>query len=330
MAEKLAHLYKRTSEMAQAVLDELELDQDIRAKLHFSNASSFPAIHRAIRNGHMKAAQILSNAPAAMGMSDLIGRTTWHIAAETGRAQFLGVPTLDGIDHPDLFDRTPLFLASCNGNMDSLAYLVERGSDIEARTSSGWSVLAAACYAGHVEIVQYLLERGANPNDNLSGTSTPLYAAASKGHYEIYKLLVEKGAFEDYFVKSHFSIVNGTTDNTLMEISETERRATDDQTMRCFGTLPTSKGGIESLFDLAPATPSSTCRFSEPSMGFSNGDEVNHELNSCDPRDPGFDIGLSCTEHDLHDLVISDKTFPQWLGGNMDVGTIQNPWEVGE
>ena len=65
-------------------------------------------------------------------------------------------------------------------------------------------------------------------------------------------------------------------------------------------------------------------------MGFSNGDEVNHELNSCDPRDPGFDIGLSCTEHDLHDLVISDKTFPQWLGGNMDVGTIQNPWEVGE
>src|SRR6202044_2449390 len=107
---------------------------------------------------------------------------------ETGQIKSLGLQFApDAINDRDAFQCTPLFLAACNGDIESFAHLVERGADTEARTSGGRDALAAACSAGNREIVQYLLQKGIDPNNNPPVASSPLLEAVSHGHSEICK-----------------------------------------------------------------------------------------------------------------------------------------------
>lgn len=293
-ARRLAYSLQRTSKMAQAILDDLELDQDIRAKLRFSKSASFPAIHRAIRAGHVKSAQILSNVPAALRESDLIGRTALHIAAETGQVKSLGVQFAHGaINDRDAFQCTPLFLAAYNGNFESFAHLVERGADTKARTSGGRSVLAAACSAGHLEIVQCLLQKGIDPNDNPPLASSPLFEAASHGHSEICKNLLEKGASTDCFANSHISTSSMTTDNASKEISEMIQIATNNKTVRPSRHLLASEDNFDALSDLESPIPPTQFLFSGPSSMSTNSTEADHEAGTCDSADSGFYDWLS-------------------------------------
>jgi ankyrin repeat protein len=334
-ARQLAYSLQQTSKMAQDVLDDLELDQDIRAKLHFSKLASFPAIHRAIRAGHMKSAQILSSLPAALRESDLIGRTALHIAAETGQVKSLGVQfTHDAINERDAFQCTPLFLAACNGSFESFAHLVERGADTKARTSGGRSVLAAACSAGHLEIVQYLLQQGIDPNDNPLGASSPFLEAASHGHNEICKSLLEKGAFTDCFTNPHISMINTATENASKEISEMILVATSNKTMRLSRPLLASEDSSEALSDLASPKPSTQFLFSESPSIFANSTAADHEASTCDSADSGFHDGLSCTKFSEPQLSMCEDIWPQAYFlcemGETQFGTLQNPLEIVE
>jgi ankyrin repeat protein len=334
-ARQLANSLQRTSKMAQAVLDDLELDQDIRAKLRFSKFASFPAIHRAIRAGHVKSAQILSNAPTALRKLDLIGRTALHIAAETGQVKSLGVQFApDAINDRDAFQCTPLFLAACNGNFESFAHLVERGADTKARTSGGRSVLAAACSAGHLEIVQYLLQKGIDPNDNPPWASSPLFEAASHGHSEICKNLLEKGAFTDCFANPHISTLSTTADNASKEISEMIQIATNNKTVRPSRHLLASEDNFGALSDLPSSIPPAQLMFSELSSMLANSTAADHEAGTCDSEDSGFYDGLSCTGFGVPELSMCEDIWQQadFLCGirEMEFGTMQNPLEIPE
>jgi ankyrin repeat protein len=325
-ARQLAYLLQRTSKMAQAVLDGLELDQDIRAKLCFSKFASFPAIHRAIRAGHVKSAQILSSAPAALRESDLIGRTALHIAAETGRVKSLGVQFApDAINDRDAFQCTPLFLAACNGNFESFAHLVERGADTKARTSGGCSVLAAACSAGHLEIVQYLLQKGIDPNDNPPWASSPFFEAASHGHSEICKSLLEKGASTDCFANPHISTLSVTTDNASKEISEMIQIATNNKVMRPLRHLPASEDNSDALSDLASPIPPTQFLFSESSSMFANSTAADHEVGTCDSEDSGFYDELSWTGFGVPELSMCDFLYGM---RETEFGTMQPSLEI--
>jgi len=260
MVNQLARSFRRTSKMARTVLDNLELDSDIRARLHFSRPGPCPAIHRAIRAGYVKVVRLLSNTPAAMGESDLIGRTACHIAAEIGQSQFLNAQCLfEGINRRDIFQCTPLLIAAYHGNLECLTQLVKMGADTEARTSDGRNVLAVAASAGHEDVVQYLKEKGADHNDFHPSTSSSHYEAPSQGHEVICRALLTKGACKDFVADSQMLALTGPTESALKEISQMALAPTNDETMRDFGVPTVSENSSEALFDSAMLTPTVSC-----------------------------------------------------------------------
>ena len=57
--------------------------------------------------------------------------------------------------------------------------LLDRGANIDARTSDGWTALHSAVYWGQVEVVSKLIQRGASINAQTNGKQTPLHLAAA-------------------------------------------------------------------------------------------------------------------------------------------------------
>ena len=73
--------------------------------------------------------------------------------------------------------------------------LRDKGLDIDALGSYGWTALHEAASCGYLDIVVLLLENGANPNiqDSIQ-RCTPIHLAAKNGHLEVVMSLVRCGA----------------------------------------------------------------------------------------------------------------------------------------
>ena len=72
--------------------------------------------------------------------------------------------------------------------------LIEKGSDLNARRSDGYSALHVAAANGNNTGVRLLLEHGADPLIKDNNGRTPLLVALSKGHRYIAELLEAKMA----------------------------------------------------------------------------------------------------------------------------------------
>ncbi|MBI5237623.1 MAG: ankyrin repeat domain-containing protein [Deltaproteobacteria bacterium] len=94
-------------------------------------------------------------------------------------------------------DDPPLVVASENGYLDVVKFLVSKGADVNAK---GWAApLIAGLDKGNLEVVKYLLEHQADPNSVRDDTkmSALMIAAINgsmKGYPEIVNLLVAKRA----------------------------------------------------------------------------------------------------------------------------------------
>ena len=120
---------------------------------------------------------------------------------------------------------TPLWLAAVSGQQDVVGLLLEAGADVNAKASSGSSVLRATCCMGRVDVVKQLLvynprmhddnphhvtclmnavhnpellrvlvARGAKVNETDVHGNTALHHAVSVGRLESVKMLHELGA----------------------------------------------------------------------------------------------------------------------------------------
>jgi hypothetical protein len=58
---------------------------------------------------------------------------------------------------------TPLVIASYNGQIEAVRFLLEEGADIDQRDHAGNTALMGAAFKGDLEIVQVLIENGADP-----------------------------------------------------------------------------------------------------------------------------------------------------------------------
>jgi hypothetical protein len=91
---------------------------------------------------------------------------------------------------------TPLARAAQTGDAASVAGLIARGADVNARDAEGHTPLAYAARAGDTAAVGALLDAKADPNarDCASQGWTPLIHAIHKYQNDAARLLVERGA----------------------------------------------------------------------------------------------------------------------------------------
>jgi len=88
-----------------------------------------------------------------------------------------------------------LLIAARKSDVPAVKMLLEKGADVNAKTSYGVTALSFAADRGSLEVVKVLLEHGADVNaTDTFYHETILARAASQGHAEIVRVLLEKGA----------------------------------------------------------------------------------------------------------------------------------------
>lgn len=88
----------------------------------------------------------------------------------------------------------PIIEASCEGNIEIVASLINGGADVNVKDFHGWTALMRSSYEGHKEIVKYLINCGADVNATNKYGWTALIEASYKGHIKIVELLINGGA----------------------------------------------------------------------------------------------------------------------------------------
>jgi ankyrin repeat protein len=97
------------------------------------------------------------------------------------------------VNSKDRFLQTPLHLAI--QHFPEFAHkLIDKGADLHAINSNGWTILYVASLFGETDIVHRLLLSGADVNICSEGGISPIQNAACNGFVEILDLLVKKGA----------------------------------------------------------------------------------------------------------------------------------------
>ena len=83
---------------------------------------------------------------------------------------------------------TPLILSSQQGNLDVVAFLLDRGARVNDAMTDGKTALLMACKNGHTGIVKILMARGADQSLK-SNRQSPRDVANTNGHTEIVQIL---------------------------------------------------------------------------------------------------------------------------------------------
>jgi len=89
-----------------------------------------------------------------------------------------------------------LINAAYYGRKDFVELLIKAGTDVNVRTSYGWSALIYAATNGSKDIVELLLKAGADVNTKDNGGRSALMLAARYGRKDIVELLKRYGAKE--------------------------------------------------------------------------------------------------------------------------------------
>ena len=92
-------------------------------------------------------------------------------------------------------DNIDLLFASYHGDLDKIADLFYKGiRNVNVKGDNNVTPLILASQEGKLEVVNFLLDKGASVNDVMTDGKTALLMACKNGHTEIVKRLMEKGA----------------------------------------------------------------------------------------------------------------------------------------
>lgn len=112
-----------------------------------------------------------------------------------------------------------------NGDVDELALLLPRVTDINAQNEHGVTALMRAAQHGQVKMVRALLEHGADPRLSRNDKFTALALAAFFGHIEVVKDLIEHGADAHAVTRGGVSPVMWATARTFTDVANQLEKA---------------------------------------------------------------------------------------------------------
>lgn len=168
------------------------------------------ALLLAAQNGHARVVAMLLANGVDVNLVEPSNRTSPLAAAlNNGHAEVVSLLlTVDDINvnlavgNEGIF---PLLIAMVKRDLESVWLLLEKGANVNALTTGGYSPLIAAAELGLAEVVSSLLAKGADVHKASENGSSSLLFAAEKGHAKIVEMLLAKGA------DIHTRAVNGTT-----------------------------------------------------------------------------------------------------------------------
>uniref|UniRef100_A0A7S2VEY5 Ammonium transporter AmtB-like domain-containing protein n=1 Tax=Entomoneis paludosa TaxID=265537 RepID=A0A7S2VEY5_9STRA len=145
--------------------------------------------------GNIDEAKRLVNKGVKPGESDYDNRTPLHLAAASGKLEFVEylceLPTVN-VNAMDRWHHTPIHEAIKQGHDEIAAILLFYGA-VQINRNLGYDLCSASSKAD-VERLEYLKSQGADMSTGDYDVRTALHLAASNGHLAIVKFLVANGA----------------------------------------------------------------------------------------------------------------------------------------
>lgn len=169
---------------------------DVNAK----NEDGVIPLHLAAYQGHLDVVQALSDLGADINAVDRYCQTPLHMAVRGGHLDVTGHLLKLGADvftsHAD--GASPFEMVVIHGLTDFsrifISSITRAKGDINTPGAQGYTVLHLASWQGYIPIVEYLLAHHADPFGRTSTGDTALNLACKQGHTEVVKLLLEAGA----------------------------------------------------------------------------------------------------------------------------------------
>ena len=190
-------------------------------------------IHTAAQKGDVDAVRQLIADRVNVDAKDYFGKTSLHVAAETGHEKVAALLIEAGADMEvrtppsgrgfNDFGSTPLILTARWGHTSVAELLINSGADVNVRTSIyEWPVLHFAASHGREVIVELLITSGVNVDLRaVPSLQTPLFDAARGGYESIAELLISNGAnvnAKDHKAGTplHLAVISGDYDTVRL------------------------------------------------------------------------------------------------------------------
>jgi ankyrin repeat protein len=136
--------------------------------------------------------------PALLESHSTDGWTPLHLAAFFGHPELANALLERGANvnarSTNAMKNTPLHAAAAGGRTDIVELFLKRGADPNATQEGGWTALHSAAQAGNRAMVEVLLANGADINRRAANEQAPLDLALMQGHQDVAALLEELGA----------------------------------------------------------------------------------------------------------------------------------------
>ncbi|PQE28114.1 ankyrin repeat-containing protein [Rutstroemia sp. NJR-2017a BBW] len=144
--------------------------------------------------------------------------------------------------------QTPLLWAAMNGNEAVVKLLLEKGAELEAKDYSyGLTPLSWAVKNGNEAVVKLLLEKGVEIETKSTYGLTPLSWAAMNGNETVIKLLLEKGAEIETKSTSASNGHKAVVELLIEKGAKMETRSITDQTPLSWAATNGHKAVVELL-----------------------------------------------------------------------------------
>ncbi|KAL8279973.1 hypothetical protein RQP46_007554 [Phenoliferia psychrophenolica] len=209
------------------------------------SAYGITALHGASGVGHLKVADLLLKAGAAVDAKSNYGETSLFRASVEGHLEVVDLLLKAGaaVDVKTDDGRIALCEASCQGYLEIVERLLKAGAAVDAETDQGKTALILASEIGHLEVVDRLLNAGAAVDAKMDGGKTALHRAAWHGHLKVIDCLLKAGA-----------VVNAQTDHceTALHVASLAGKKSTVVALLNAGADPSLKtNGGETALDLA-------------------------------------------------------------------------------